>query len=77
MIKFLEIKLREQLVIIQKSDDSNETGYQHLGPLNSSEAKEDRLSLMYRTRYVLGNMNLALGFLTRAYFIFKNAILVI
>lgn len=77
MLKLLEFKTRELLIQIQKCEDLSQQDYISCGPLTFSESREDRFQLIYRSRFMLSQMSLALGLNTRAYFILKQGLVVI
>lgn len=47
------------------------------GPLGNKEAKEERLGLIYKARFLIANMLIAIGSNTRAYFVLKTGMDVI
>jgi alpha-D-ribose 1-methylphosphonate 5-triphosphate synthase subunit PhnI len=53
MLKLLEVKTRELLIHIQKSEDFSQEDYNSCGPLTFQESREDRLQLIYRSRFLL------------------------
>ena len=82
VLKSLEVKIREMLVSVQKEvaerqlhpDKKSEDPK---NPMSTSDELDAQIGLLYRFRFLLGQINLAQGQTTRAYFIYKTGIQVI